>query len=166
VRDRRFWAFFLITVVAMFIKWDAIVLPALFLLANSSRQNAHKVLLQSVAAGAASLAIYVALRVLIPGGFEPYDLFAQMQRNLGQIAAGPFSYAPFLAFGLPVLFAIIGYQDSDRFMRACVWFAGLITIPMFILTNFEEARAEMMLLPLLAPAALLGIRRFGVWGAA
>ena len=68
-------------------------------------------------------------------------------------------YAPVLVFGLPLLLVILGYPTSDRFMRASIWFAGLITFILFVSTNFEEVRAEQMLFPLLAPAALSGLRR-------
>jgi hypothetical protein len=166
-RDKRFWAFFAITIVAMLVKWDTIVLAALYLLANLNRQNSGKIIFQTCVVGATSLAIFIGLRILIPGGFDPTvggvlsDSLDIIRRNVRLMTTSFFSFAPFLAFGLPLLLAIIGYRDSDRFMRACLWFAGLLTIPVFAWTTFEEVRAEFMLLPLLAPAALQGMRRIG-----
>jgi hypothetical protein len=161
-RDQRFWAFFAIAIVAILIKWDALPLPAIYLLANLNRQNWMKVIIQTVAVGAALLTIYICLRILIPGGFEPASPYDNlMLRNARLIGANLLSFAPLLAFGFPLLFAVVGYRDCDRFMRACLWFAALLLVPLFVWTNFEEVRAEFMLLPLLAPAALLGMRRTG-----
>jgi hypothetical protein len=58
-----------------------------------------------------------------------------------------------------MVLAILGYQSSDLFMRASVWFAGMIAVILIAASNFEEVRAEQMLIPLLAPAALYGLRR-------
>ena len=66
---------------------------------------------------------------------------------------------PTLAFGLPIVLAILGYKSSDQFIRASVWFARMITVILIAASNFEEVRAEQMLIPLLAPAALYGLRR-------
>ena len=101
----------------------------------------------------------VTVIVLIPGGIEPRHYEAQISRNLEMIIGSGIFYAPTLAFGLPIALAILGYTMSDRFERASAWFAGLIAVILFVTTNFEEVRAEQMLFPLLAPAALLGLRR-------
>jgi hypothetical protein len=158
-RDERFWTFFAIAIAAFIIKYDAIMLPALYFLAHVNRQNWRKIVLQSLVAGATLLAIFVALRILLPGGFEPRDLPATVLRNIKLIAGNPLFYAPSLAFALPLVLAALGYASADRFIRACLWFAGLVAMAMFVTTNFEEVRAEQMLFPLLAPAALLGLRR-------
>jgi len=156
---QHFWAFSLVSAVAVLIKYDAAVLPALYLLANANRQNWRGVLVRSCALGAGLLAIYFTLRVMLPGGFSPRDFGASILRNLAMAAGNPIAYAPFLAFGFPVLLAGLGYKIADRFARASVCFAGIIFVLLFISTNFEEVRAEIMLFPLLAPAALLGLRR-------
>jgi hypothetical protein len=158
-RSRRFWAFSAASVAAVLIKYDAIVLPALYFLGNATPQNWRKYLGQSCAIGTILLAIVIALIVLIPGGIEPRHYEAQISRNLEMIIGSGIFYAPTLAFGLPIALAILGYTMSDRFERASAWFAGLIAVILFVTTNFEEVRAEQMLFPLLAPAALLGLRR-------
>lgn len=158
-RMAHFWVFLAVSVTAVLIKYDAVVLPALYFLANVTRQNRQKILFQSVMAGAILLALFGMLIVLLPNGFEPKSNLDLILRNLGNFGRNPFMYAPSLAFGLPIALAILGYRSCDRFMRASLWFACLITVPLFIATNFEEVRAEQMLFPLLAPAALVGLRR-------
>jgi hypothetical protein len=106
--------------------------------------------MQSFVVGTTSLA--VALLVLLPGGFDATadtGVGARALRNIG-------------AFGLPALLAILGYRFGDRFMRASVWFVGIITVPVFLLTNFEEAEprrcsSHCLLLRRLACAASPGL---------
>lgn len=158
-RSQRFWLFCLVSAVAVLIKYDAAILPVFYLLANFDRKNWLKILVQAGALGVGLLAIYAGLRALLPGGFAPHDFGAIALRNLAMIARNPISYTPFLAFGLPVLLGIFGYKIADRFVRASFCFGGIILALLFIATNFEEVRAEIMVFPLLAPAALLGVRR-------
>lgn len=158
-RAKRIREFTAVSVIAVLIKYDAIVLPALYFLGNSTRQNWRKHLVHSSAIGALLVAIVIALIVLIPGGFEHRDYVALMRRNLEMMIDDPIFYAPTLAFGLPIGLAIVGYRVSGRFVRASVWFAGGIIFILFFTSNFEEVRAEQMLFPLLAPGALLGLRR-------
>jgi hypothetical protein len=160
VRAQRFWQFSAFATVAVLIKYDAVILPALYFLANSTLQNWRTTLVRSCATQLILLAIFFGLIVLMPGGFEPRHYTAQILRNVGMIIDHfLIFYAPFLAFGLPIMLAILGYAMSDRFMRASLWFAGPIAFILFVATNFEEVRAETMFFPLLAPAALLGLRR-------
>jgi hypothetical protein len=99
------------------------------------------------------------LTVLLPGGFEPRNYGALLVRNLSMMAHSSISYSPILSFGLPLALAVLGYGMSDRFARISVWFSGFIALIQFVSTNFEEVRAEQMFFPLLAPAAVYGLRR-------
>src|SRR5262249_14699583 len=111
-------------------------------------------------ASAVALGIFFALRVLFPGGFEARDILETLLRNMRLLASDLiFFYPPFLAFGLPVLLAAVGYKCTDQFMRACLCFAALFSILVFATANFEEVRTLQMLYPLIAPAAMLGLRR-------
>ena len=69
-------------------------------------------------------------------------------------------YPPLLAFGLPLGLAIYGWRTGDQFSRAGFLMALAILLgPLFLLTNFEEVRAEMGALFLLLPLALAGLER-------
>jgi hypothetical protein len=87
------------------------------------------------------------------------DYGAQILRNFKMMIGTAIFYPPTLAFGLPIVLAILGYKSGNQFMRASVWFAGMIAVILIAASNFEELRAEQMLIPLLAPAALYGLRR-------
>jgi hypothetical protein len=158
-RAKHFLEFSVVSVIGVLIKYDAIVLPILYFLGNSTTQNWRKCLIQSSAMEIVLLAIFGALILAIPGGFEQRHYEALILHNLTMLIDNAIFYPPTLAFGLPIALVILGYRRSDRFMRASVWFAGLIAVILFVATNFEEVRGEQMLFPLLAPAALLGLRR-------
>ena len=86
-------------------------------------------------------------------------MWPQILHNLKMMVGTAIFYPPALAFGLPIVLAILGCKNSDQFMRASVWFAGMIAVILMAASNFEEVHAEQMLIPLLAPVALCGLRR-------
>lgn len=159
-RSGRIREFGIVSIIAVLIKYDAIMLPVLFFACNCNRQNWRRLLIQCSLISATLISLVALLIALIPGGFEARDPEALILRNLTMmIGTGLLPYAPILAFGLPLALAISGYGVGDRFVRASVWFAGLIAVILFATSNFQEVRAEQMLVPLLAPGALLGLRR-------
>ncbi len=158
-RAARFGRFLIVTMVAVLVKYDAIVLPGLYFLGNVTARTWRKIFLQTGSAGIVLLAEFILLFIIFHGQFLPHYLAHQIFRNIGLFVSDNISYAPFLAFALPVILSILGYRDSDQFARASLWFAGLVIAILFIATNFEEVRAESMMFPLLAPAALSGLRR-------
>jgi hypothetical protein len=158
-RARRFWEFSAVAIVAVLIKYDAIVLPGLYFLGNTTARTWRKYLFQSSAIGIILFAIFAGLLLRLVGVHVKVDFLAQILRNFRMMIGTAIFYPPTLAFGVPILLAILGYKSSDQFMRASVWFAGMIAVILIVATNFEEVRAEQMLIPLLAPAALCGLRR-------
>jgi hypothetical protein len=158
-RARHFWKFSAVALVAVLIKYDAIVLPGLYFLGNATPQTWRKYLSQSFAIGIILLTIFLGLFWLLTGSYVREDYMDQILRNFKMMIGTAIFYPPTLAFGLPVVLAILGYKSSDQFMRASIWFAGMIAVILIVAVNFEEVRCEQMLIPLLAPAALCGLRR-------
>jgi hypothetical protein len=158
-RARRFWEFSAVAIVAVLIKFDAIVLPGLYFLGNATSQTWRKYLFQSSAIAIILFVIFEGLSLSLGGVWVRPDYGAQILRNFKMMIGTGIFYPPSLAFGLPIVLAILGYKSSDQFMRASVWFAGMIAVILIAASNFEELRAEQMLIPLLAPAALYGLRR-------
>ena len=158
-RTQRFWEFAAVAILAVLIKYDAIVLPGLYFLGNATPQTWRKHLFRSFAVGLILFAIFLALFWLLTGSYVREDYMHNILRNLEMMIGTAIFYPPTLAFGVPVVLAILGYKSSDQFMRASVWFAGMIVVILIVAVNFEEVRCEQMLLPLLAPAALCGLRR-------
>jgi hypothetical protein len=158
-RAQRFWEFSAVTILAVLIKYDAIVLPGLYFFGNATPQTWRKYAFRASAIGIILFSIFVGLFLLLSGFYVWIDYVDLTLRNLEMMIWNNLLYPPILAFGLPLVLAILGYKISDQFMRASVWFATMIAAILIVATNFEEVRAEQMLIPLLAPAALCGLRR-------
>lgn len=158
-REQRFLAFAVTALVATAVKYDAVVLPAFYFLANASWRSWRRPFMQCAVLGTALLGLFILLRQLIPGGFEPRDYRGTILSNLANILDNPVTYAPFLAFGIPILLGLYGYRAADQFGRAGLWFALFVLSILFVSTHFEEVRAEQMIIPLLAPIALTGLTR-------
>jgi hypothetical protein len=159
LRDRKMVLFSVVLALSIPIKFDTVLVPALYLLCYVSRENWRAVALRTAALFAISFGAYATLRVLIPGGFEPRLISEQLRQNLWDLWTMHVRYPPFLGLALPGLLALAGLRATDRFGRACAAFAVLISVPLLIATNFAELRAEMPVLVLLLPAALAGLER-------
>jgi hypothetical protein len=158
LRDRRLFWFALALVVDVVVKYDIVLLPGLYWLAFITRANWRSVTLKTSALFAVSFGTFAVLRVLLPGGFEPRHFGQQLSVNLHDLAALRLAYPPLLGFAVPVALAAIGFRQADSFARSSALFAALLCIPLVLATNFQEFRAEMPILILLLPAALVGCR--------
>jgi hypothetical protein len=159
LRDQRWILFACAMLVAMLIKYDAIVLPILYFLAHARRDNWPRILRETLPAVIVALGSYVLLRALLPGGSEARDIFHHLARNSQMLLGQGLSYPPLLAFLLPAALTIAAWSQLDRFMRSCVLFVLILVPLMFATTNFEEVRAEQIYLLLLMPATLRGVQR-------
>jgi hypothetical protein len=159
LRDRKMVLFSIVLALSIPVKFDTVLIPALYLLCYVSRSNWRTVAVRTAALFAISFGTYVTLRVLIPGGFEPRSIVGQLRTNLYDLRSMHVWYPPFLSLALPGLLALAGLRATDRFGRACAAFAVLMSMPLLIATNFAEFRAEMPVLVLLLPAALAGLER-------
>ena len=84
----------------------------------------------------------------------------QLSHNWQQFLALRVSYPPLLAFGLPLAFASYGFRPACRFLRVSCLFGVALFIPLGLNSHFVETRAQMMILALLLPTALVGLARF------
>jgi hypothetical protein len=145
--------------VAVAIKYDAVVLPALYPLVWYGRRANRDVIVRTAVLFAVCFAIYLGLRWLLPGGFSPRDPMAHLARNMHILLALNVNHPFALGFGIPIVLAVIGWRGADRFVRAAALFALPLLAIFFVQTNFSEIRAQMGVLTLLMPAAVLGFQR-------
>jgi hypothetical protein len=158
LRLERLIAFTFLLAVSITVKYDTLLLPGLYLLANITWSNWRRIALRSGLMFAVSFGIWIGMRVFLPGGFEERHIVAQLLRNLSDIHSTLFSYPPLLAFLIPMILAFGAVRWADRFSRASVWFGMLLFAPLIFATNFIEIRAEMPILILLLPSALVALR--------
>jgi len=157
-REDKVWLCVVILAVAVLNKYDAVVLPGLYFLAHVSKQTWKTVIVKTGLMFILGLGIYISLKFAFPGGDVSRDIFATMTRNIHTMLEMNISYPPILAFTIPVIFSLFAWRSIDQFQRASFLFALLVLIgPLFLLTNFEELRAEFALLMFMGPATLTGL---------
>ncbi|MGH7766589.1 MAG: hypothetical protein ACREQP_03985, partial [Candidatus Binatia bacterium] len=158
LRSERLVSFTFLLAVSITVKYDTLLLPGLYFLANVTWDNWPRIALRSALMFAVSFGTWIGMRLFLPGGFEERHILAQLFRNLGDFRSTLFSYPPLLGFLIPMILAFAALRWADRFSRASVWFGVLLFVPLIIATNFMEIRAEMPILILLLPSALMALR--------
>src|SRR6266705_262261 len=107
LRTRRWLPLIPILVLGVMTKYDIVLLPILYFLAQASRSDWKKPLAATAGLLACTLGTYAALRFSIPGGFEPRSIPEHVERNLTEfLRYGP-RYPPLLAFGLPAVLGVV-----------------------------------------------------------
>lgn len=166
IRDNRFVPLLLLLPIAVTVKWDIIVLPALYWLAYCSRDSLKAVTLRTLALAAVSLATLFALAKAFPGGADKLEtgslwdiMREQLSLNWGDFRALHVGYPPLLAFGVPLVLASYGLRFAGRFLRVSCLFGVALFIPLILDSYFVEVRAHMMILALLLPTALIGLSK-------
>ena len=86
IRDERLIAATLLMALAVLIKYDAVLLPGLYLLYRLGRAPWWRTLAVTALMSAVTFGTFALLRILIPGGFEPRVIPAQVLKNLQVIA--------------------------------------------------------------------------------
>jgi hypothetical protein len=162
--DKRAWVAVILPF-AVLIKWDILLLPALYFAVHARRGAFWRVLTTTAALSAVGVVTYAVARELLPGGSaSPFglpggttDMSLQWRVNLRDARELGAYFPPMLGFSMPMIAAAIGFRAGNRFERASFGFGLALLVPMFLLTNFREIRAEMPVLVLLLPLALRGV---------
>jgi hypothetical protein len=159
LRSERLLLFALLLIISITIKYDTILLPGLYFLVNISWTNQRKVVFRTACLFVVSFGTWFAIRSLLPGGFERGDVVKQLFINFADFRSTLLTYPPLLTFFVPIVLACIGFRYSDRFCRASVVFGLFLFVPLFTGSNFIEVRAQLPVLILLLPSALIALRR-------
>lgn len=155
----RFVTLAVIIVIAVTVKFDAVVLPTLYFLARISRGHWRRVSVRTALLFAAAFGTFIALSLAYPGGFMQWNAAATVSNNLRELVRMNVHHPAALAFAVPVALALAGVRDAGRFARAAAAVAGGLLLFQFVTVNFNEFRAQMGAMLLLLPAALFGLRR-------
>ena len=156
--SEHLWAFVIALALSLLIKFDTILVPALFFLIYFRREHPWRTIAATAALFMLTFGTFAGLVVKFPGGASSRHIDVLLRTNLADVQALGVTYPPLLAFLLPVILAVIGFRASDRAARACVVFAIGMTVVFLLQTNFQEVRAELSLLLLILPSALVGLR--------
>ena len=144
--------------VSMIVKFDALFLPGLYFLVYAKRDTLVPVAARTAGLFAVTVGTYAALRMIFPGGSAVGNAWWQIRTNFQHMLDYNVGYPPMLVLGVPVLLALVGWRDANRFARACAVFAVGLAGIYFVNSNFAEVRAMMNVVLLVLPAALVGAR--------
>ena len=91
---------------------------AYIFLCDATYQTWRKYLFQSSTIAIILFVIFEGLSSSLGGVRVRPDYGAQISRNFKMMIDTAIIYPPTLAFGLPIVLAILGYKSGDQFMRA------------------------------------------------
>ncbi|MFO1430754.1 MAG: hypothetical protein U1F76_11530 [Candidatus Competibacteraceae bacterium] len=159
LRENKILLFALVLAVSVTIKYDVIFLPALYWLYNFSWDNWKKTTPVTLGLFAISFGVFGILTTATSSATENLSPYLQLMRmvksNYWDFMKEFPGYPPLLVFAFPVLLSITALPIEDKFMRACTFFGMMLFIPLFLQSHFHEVRAEMPVLILLLPSALM-----------
>lgn len=156
LRAQHTWMFALLLPLSVMIKYDSVLLPGLYFLANIRPATWRRTTLITVGLFILSFGAFFGLLSLRQGGFAANSITQQVVANFGEMREMSLWYPPLLAFAVPLLLAAIGFKHADRFMRASAVCGVLLFVPLFLQAWFAEFRAQVPMLLLLMPCALCG----------
>ncbi|MFH1612836.1 MAG: hypothetical protein ABIB46_03815 [bacterium] len=158
LRSKRLIFFTSLLVITITVKYDTVLLPGLYILANITWGNWFRIVLRSIIMFSVSLGTLISLYIFSPDGFKNVNIIDLLFKNLKNICETQFSYPPLLGLFIPISLAIIGFRRADRFSRASVVFGILLCVLLIFTTNFIEIRAEMPILLLMLPSAIISLQ--------
>lgn len=156
LRANRVLIFALLLPLSVAVKYDSVLLPGLYFLANVTPATWRRTTLTTLGLFALSFGTFFGLLTLLPGGFAEHSIAQQIASNFAHMREYSLWYPPLLAFSVPLLLAGIGFKHADRFMRASAMCGVLLFIPLFLQAFFAEFRAQVPMLILILPCALRG----------
>ena len=165
VADRHFLLLMVGLLLSVLVKFDTILLPFLYLLANINRDNRARTSVESLVLLVLAFGAYFAIgrmfpAPLDPAGFDWDSAQVILQRNAQMFADLNIRFPPLLVHALPVLLSLLFLRSKVRFVWASVVFALGLTAVYMMFSNYEEVRAHMVVLVLVLPSALITLRYF------
>ena len=148
-----------VMILAIVVKYDAVVIPLMYFLVHVRRDNYEKVFLVSFILSVLSFGEYFLLRELFEGGSSgDGSILLQIKTNLYHLLEHDIYHPAVLGLTLPAVLAIYGFRSSERSIQGATLFGLILLLPHMTLVNFREIRAEMPALVALLPGALIGLR--------
>jgi hypothetical protein len=164
IKRQWFTGLVLVLAATMLVKFDTVVVPGLYWLANVSRVHFWRVTLRAALLSVLTFGILFGLVAAFPGGASQSTgtdtLLKEVIKNFQYMAKLNVTYPPLQMHFIPLVLAFIGWSRADQVARAAVVFGVVCLVPLwFVGSNFHEVRAQLPLTILLLPAALLGLQR-------
>jgi len=165
IRGAHFWAALFGLGVAMTIKFDTALIALLYGMTYLSRNRFVRTLAECAGLVFVAWAVLALLKWALPAPAEParFSLSlasAQIAMNLQDFVVLNLRHPVLLAWAPLAFLALWGLQRRSRFLIAGVAFASVLSVVWASFTVYAEMRAQMPLLFLLLPPALLTLREW------
>ena len=162
-RERRLILLGASLAISVAIKFDTLALPAFYFLAYARLENWRRVGVETIGLFAIAFSVYTALVLAFPAPLDQSRLNIAMmaytvKQNIVDMIAKNIAFPPLLGYAAPLILSFVHLATRDRFLRASVWFACTLAIIFFVFTLYQEIRAQLVILVLIMPAALLTVR--------
>jgi len=157
--DRVFIASLVISL-AVLVKFDAVVVPMLYVLLFAKRMEGRRFMTRLALLCGAAIVPFAAVMMVRPAADEPRDIAEQFVINVRAFGDNWYMYPPFIGLALPLILGGIGFRRASYEERALYIFAATIAAILFLTTNFIEIRAEFVPVALSLPCAAHGLERF------
>jgi hypothetical protein len=165
IAERRFVLLCLGLALSVVIKFDTVLLPALYLMMHYGAGRRLRLVQETLLLFALAFGVNAWIGHLFPdpaeaSRFSLAAVAAQLHRNIGLLLQMNLKHPPLLVLVLPAALAICGFAGKPPNMRAATLFGLALSAVFLLLTNYEEVRAHMVVLVLLLPSALWTLQRW------
>lgn len=162
IEKNRLLMYSVLYLISIVVKFDTILLPALFFLRNIKSQPS-KLFIMCAILGITGLFEFELINFAFPnGGFDEGNFISnalnQIAKNITVALKSFVGYPPMVVFFVPALLICFGWRNSFYNERLFFLFSLPLLVLMIILTNFIEVRAELPVLLLWLPLALRGMQ--------
>lgn len=144
---------------AVLVKFDAVVLPLLYVLLFAGRATWKRFVPRLTVLTTAAVVPFTTLVMLRPTAAEPRDVGQQLAVNVHDFLQRWYMYPPAIGLVLPLALGAVGFRLAAHAERALYVLALVILLILLLTTNFVEIRAEFVPLVLMLPCASRGLDR-------
>lgn len=165
VRDDRPWLIAAVLALSITVKFDTVLIALLYGLTHLRPNDWRKKVAACGMLAVVGYATLAALTLCYPAPTEPARFglevaATQLRQNVQDLGALNVRHPTVLVMVLPAILALIGISRRPRFLVAGVIFGCVLTAVWAAFTVYVEVRAQMSLLLMLLPPALLTLREW------
>lgn len=157
IATNRPWWLAALLLPATLVKYDIGMLAAVYWLTWVDRKHWMRVSLLTTLCVITGIGTFVALRIMLPGGFESRSLLEQISSNIHVLSTLTVAWPPLLFFAPLAIPVSLGVRRGDRTVRTFAGFGVFFILFAAITVNLAEVRALTPALIALLPAAAIGL---------
>ena len=163
IAERKFILLSIGLVVSVLVKFDTILLPALYFVVHFRNGAWRRASCETLFLFLLAFVTNAVLSYLFqdPQEVSRYSwsaMYAMITSNAQKALQMHVRYPPLLMHALPACLALVGLRHKPPYVAASAIFGLVLSGVFLLLTNYEEVRAHIVVLVLFTPSALLTVR--------